>query len=195
MTARASQQKTATPAPDMPAKPISWAEFEKKYLPLEDGYKYEWVDGQVEKTPRTMDKSQFYIQNNLVNFLYKIKAMQPATGQLIAEGDTFFGLNHRRPDLAYYTEAQILQGAKGKSIVPDFVIEIISRRDQMNLVHKKMQDYRKAKVKVVWHIFPALKEIHVYHGRKMEICQSGDLCSAEPVIQGFKMAVKEVLKK
>ncbi len=65
----------------------------------------------------------------------------------------------------------------------------------MNLVHKKMQDYRKAKVAVVWHIFPSLNEIHVYRGRKMEVCLGDDLCSAEPVIPGFKISVGEVLRK
>lgn len=193
MTARAVQEKTSTP--NAPARRISWAEFQKKYLTREDRYKYEWLDGQVEKTPRTMDKSQFYIQNNLLNFLYRLKTVQKALGQLIAEGDTFFGPNHRRPDIAYYTEEQISKGAKGDNIIPQFVIEIISGKDQMNLVHKKMQDYRKAKVAVVWHIFPSLNEIHVYRGRKMEVCLDDDLCSAEPVIPGFKISVTEVLKK
>ncbi len=193
MTARAVQHKTTVP--EVPAKQISWAEFQKKYLAREDRFKYEWVDGQVEKTPRTMDKSQFYIQMNLSRFLTSLKQSQALDGELIAEGDTFFGLNHRRPDIAYYSEAQILKGAQGNNIVPGFVIEIISGKDQMNLVHKKMQDYRKAKVEVVWHIFPLLHEIHVYRGRKMEVCQGDDLCSAEPVVPGFKMAVREVLKK
>jgi len=193
MTARAVQEKTSTP--NAPARQISWVEFQKKYLTREDRYKYEWVDGQVEKTPRTMDKSQFYIQNNLLNFLYRLKTVQKALGQLIAEGDTFFGPNHRRPDIAYYTEEQISKGAKGDNIIPQFVIEIISGKDQMNLVHKKMQDYRKAKVAVVWHIFPSLNEIHVYRGRKMEVCLGDDLCSAEPVIPGFKISVAEVFKK
>ena len=193
MTARATQENLSIA--NTPARQISWAEFQKKYLSREDRYKYEWVDGQVEKTPRTMDKSQFYIQNNLINFLYRLKFAQKTTGQLIAEGDTFFGANHRRPDIAYYTDEQILKGAKGENIVPQFVIEVISGKDQMNLVHKKMQDYRKAKVAVVWHIFPDLAEVHVYRGRKMEVCQGNDLCSAEPVIAGFKIAVGEVLRK
>lgn len=193
MTARAVQEKTSTP--NAPARQISWVEFQKKYLTREDRYKYEWVDGQVEKTPRTMDKSQFYIQMNLSRFLNALKQSQSLDGELIAEGDTFFGLNHRRPDIAYYTEAQILKGAKGEIIVPQFVIEVISGKDQMNLVHKKMQDYRKAKVAVVWHVFPSLNEIHVYRGRKMEVCLGDDLCSAEPVIPGFKISVGEVLRK
>lgn len=193
MTARASQEKTASPG--TPAKQVSWADFQKKYLSREDRFKYEWVGGQVVKTPRTMDKSQFYIQMNLARFLTQLKKSHELNGELIAEGDTFFSGNHRRPDIAYYTEAQILQGARGENIIPRFVIEIISSKDQMNLVHQKMQDYREAGVDVVWHIFPALQEVHVYRGRKMEVRTGEDLCSAEPVVEGFEIKVDELLKK
>lgn len=34
-----------------PPKLISWEAFEKKYLSREDRFKYEWVNGTVEKTP------------------------------------------------------------------------------------------------------------------------------------------------
>lgn len=193
MTVSATQENLSIS--NTPARQISWAEFQKKYLSREDRYKYEWVDGQVEKTPRTMDKSQFYIQNNLINFLYRLKSTGKTGGQLIAEGDTFFGANHRRPDIAFYSDEQIKKGAKGENIIPQFVIEVISGKDQMNLVHKKMQDYRKAKVAVVWHVFPDLAEVHVYRGRKMEVCQANDLCSAEPVIPGFRISVAELLRK
>ncbi|MEM6321733.1 MAG: hypothetical protein AAF960_29000 [Bacteroidota bacterium] len=56
------QKKVATP------KKISWKAFQEKYLSREDEYKYEWVDGCVEKTLRTIDKTQFYIQQNLAKF-------------------------------------------------------------------------------------------------------------------------------
>ncbi|MCO6488157.1 MAG: Uma2 family endonuclease [Phaeodactylibacter sp.] len=177
------------------AKKISWEAFRKKYLSREDSFKYEWVNGFVEKTPRTMDKSQFYIQDNLIEYLYRLKSSLPVDGQFIAEGDAFFGGNHRRPDIAFYTKNQIRQAADGENVVPAFVIEVISSKDQMTLVHKKMHDYREANVAVVWHIFPQLEEIHVYHGLKMEIHLGNDLCSAEPAVEGFEISVNDVLKK
>ncbi len=177
------------------ARRISWETFRTKYLSREDNFKYEWVGGTVEKTPRTMDKSQFYIQDNLIEFLYQLKSGHSIDGQLIAGGDTFFGENHRRPDIAYYTKAQIQEAAEGENVVPSFVIEVISSKDQMTLVHKKMHDYRDANVTVIWHIFPQLEEVHVYHGLKMEIRLGEDLCTAEPAIPGFNISVKDILKK
>ncbi|MCB0521350.1 MAG: Uma2 family endonuclease [Lewinellaceae bacterium] len=175
-----------------PPKKISWEEFQRKYLSREDKYKYEWVDGTIEKTPRTMDKSQFYIHDNLMKLLDKLKAEKGIRGRLLSEGDTFFAGKHRRPDIAFYTEEQIRQAKEGENVVPQFVIEIISTQDQMNRVHKKMKNYREAKVPVVWQIFPDLKEVHVYHGKKMQVCHGEDVCSAEAVIVGFRMGVEEV---
>ena len=175
-------------------KKISWETFQKKYLTLEDKYKYEWVDGYVEKTPRSMDKTQFYIQQNLAKFFYQLLFKNKFGGDLIAEGDTKFAGNHRRPDLAYYTDEQIQKAKNGEDIVAQFVIEIVSSNDQMNRVHKKMEDYRKAEVKVVWQIFPELKQVHVYKGKEMQVCEGEDICSAEKVIKGFKMTVNDLFK-
>ncbi len=174
-------------------KKISWETFQKKYLTREDKYKYEWVDGYVEKT-LSMDKTQFYIQQNLTKFFYQLLFKNNFDGDLIAEGDTKFAGNHRRPDLAYYTDEQIRKAKDGEDISSQFVIEVISTTDQINRVHKKMEDYRKAKVKIVWQIFPELKQVHIYKGKKMQVCEGKDICSAEDVIKGFKLSVNDLFK-
>jgi Uma2 family endonuclease len=171
---------------------ILWEEFQKKYLSREDNYKYEWVDGFVEKTPRTMDRKQFFILLRLQTFLNSLNL----AGIFIAEGDNFFAGNHRRPDIAYYTHDEIRLAQEDENeVIPQFVIEVISTNDQMNKVVKKMKNYRAANVPIIWHIFPLQNEIHVYEGKKMTICVGDDICSAEPVIQGFKISVNDVLKK
>ena len=176
-------------------KKITWEEFKTRYLSREDTFKYEWVNGIVEKTPRSIDKTQLYILTNLIHFLYVLKTARPGLdGDLVAEGDTFFAGNHRRPDIAYYTKKQIQDARENKDVHPDFVIEVISKQDQMVKVLDKMKDYRNAGVKVIWHIFPQQQEIHVYHGKKMTVCTGEDICSAEPVIEGFTLPVKEVFQ-
>ncbi len=173
---------------------ISWDEFQRKYLSREDRYKYEWVNGQVEKTLRSMDKTQLYILNNLTNFFIQLKLAKSLTGNLIAEGDTFFAGQHRRPDIAYYTEAQIQAARRNEDVHPDFVIEVISKKDQAEKLVEKMNDYWAAGVKVIWQIYPGNKQIHVYKGKQMTVCTGDDLCSAEPVVEGFVLAVREVFK-
>ena len=173
-------------------KKITWEQFERRYLSREDGYKYEWVDGQVEKTPKRMNKEQLFILKNLQLFFQKLNIKTPIKGMLIAEIDTLFAENHRKPDIAFLTFDQIEAGRRGESMVPEFVIEVISTHDKINRVEKKMNDYYNANVKVVWHVFPEYKKVHVYNGKKMVMCMEGDTCSADAVIKGFKIDVDDI---
>lgn len=191
MVAIAAQK---APEPKRAPKKISWEEFQRKYLSREDQFKYEWVNGEVEKTPRDMDKTQLYILVNLMDFLSKLKLAKPIDGFLIAEGDTFFGGNHRRPDIAYYSEALIQAARRNEDVHPDFVIEVISKKDQAERLTEKMNDYWAAGVKVIWQIFPTTKQVHVYHGKRMTVCTGDDLCSAEPVVERFVLPAKEIFK-
>ncbi|AEE48499.1 Uma2 family endonuclease [Haliscomenobacter hydrossis] len=177
-------------------KVISWPDFQRRYLRREDGYKYEWVNGFVEKAPRSMNQDQYYILDNLTTLLDQLRTDNPDLGRFYAEADTFFLENiHRRPDIAYFSVEQRSNMAYGQKEKPDFLIEIISNHDTINRVVKKMQDYRAAKVKVVWHIYPELKEVHVYRGERMTVCTGEDKCSASPVIPNFELTANLIFQK
>lgn len=196
MTAIAIQSKEAIQKKAPHSKRISWNDFQKKYLEREDRYKYELVKGYVEKTLRTMNQYQQFICDNLIDFFTELRLKDKVNGRLSPEVDTFFLTNvHRRPDLAYFSDAQRQLMSEGQNQVPQFVIEIISNTDQMNRVIEKMQDYRMAEVPVIWHIFSNYNEIHVYHGKKMIVCVGDDICSAAPVLPDFKLSVNDILKK
>ncbi|WP_353481533.1 Uma2 family endonuclease [Haliscomenobacter sp.] len=177
---------------------ISWELFQRKYLSREDAYKYEWLNGVVEKTRRTVDYTRFYIIQNLQNFFYGLQSQSLMDGALITEGDVFFLNKHRRPDIAYFSSAQIQAAADGVRPVPQFVIEIISNHDAINRVFLKMQDYRAAGVQVVWHILPLTGEVHVFTGgdlRNMTVLTADMQCSAAPVLPDFELSVADVLNK
>ena len=178
---------------------MSWQEFQQKYLDREDGFKYEWVGGMVEKTKHTMDKTQLYILHNLKKFFRQLLIERKVNGELIAEPDLFFLDNHRRPDIAWLTERQIYALADPSGYeVPAFIIEIISGNDQMNHVKKKMINYRDAGVKVVWHIFPNLHQVDVYAGPsldQMTVCDSDKICSAAPALPAFQIPVGAIFYK
>lgn len=193
-TTRLTPGRQAKPAP----RQITWREFKSRYLRREDGYKYEWVNGTVEKTRRSMDKTQLFILRNLLDFFLLLKTKGTVSGQLISEPDLFFLANHRRPDVAWLTNEQIDRLAYESDDVPAFIIEVISTNDQMNLVHRKMQNYQAAGVQVVWHVFPVLGIVHVYAGERLEkmtVCSGDDVCSAAPALPAFAMPVGDILKK
>ena len=196
MLSTISQEKTI-PIKQIPPF-ISWSAFQRRYLTREDGYKYEWLNGIVEKTKRTMDKTQFYVLRNLLEKFRELQFANKVDGELITEGDVFFLEKHRRPDIAYFNTQQIDDAADGINPVPKFVIEIISNSDAINRVNKKMQNYRDAIVEVVWHIFPQSLEVHIYGGDNLDTVyiKRGDMiCSANPTLPDFNMPVSDIFKR
>jgi Uma2 family endonuclease len=188
---------TASKAQDSAAQPkkISWSEFQKRYLTREDKYKYEWLNGVVEKTERAMNQYQLFIETNLIRFFRKLSIAGQVNGELFSEVDTFFLENHRKPDIAYFTDEQINRAAYGKNQVPQFVIEVVSTNDKMNKNQRKIQDYRKAGVQVIWYLYPELEEVHIYRGKNVVICSGEDICSAAPVLLTFALTANDIFQK
>lgn len=177
-------------------KLLSWKDFQRRYRNRVDCNKYEWVEGKVEKTPRSMDQSQLFVLMNFNRFMRNLQFANPSIGELSVETDTFLNESlHRKPDIAYFSTAQILAAAKGQNQIPAFVIEVISPTDNINRVTRKVREYFEAGVQVVWHIFPELQEVHVFdNASRMNIARGGERCSAEAVIPGFVMAAEDVFE-
>ena len=201
MPALATQPKPAVFSPKLtangfPSKPISWKDFQRKYLRREDGFKYEWVGGTIEKTIRSMDKTQLYLLYNLQVFFRQLLKEGKAHGDLISEPDLFFLENHRRPDICWLTDEQIYKLADPEVYeVPAFIIEVISSNDQINTIKKKMVNYRDAGVKAVWHIFPKYRQVDVYSGKNLEdmtVCSGEKICSAAPALPAFKLPANAI---
>lgn len=177
---------------------ISWEKFEKEYLSREDDYTYEWLDGYVQKTKRTMNKYQLYILNNLQDLFISLLNAGKTTGKLVAEADLFFINKHRRPDLCWITKKQFVSLANGNNDVPSFIIEVVSKNDISENLNDKMDDYRAAGVQIVWQIFPANKQVHVYSGerlKEMHVFTEDEVCSAAPALPDFKISVNQIFEK
>ncbi len=179
---------------------IKWPEFEKRYLHREDGFKYEWVHGRVEKTEYTMNPTQLYIQFNLQEIFMRLKTAGTVSGQLLAETDLFFFPEvHRRPDFAWLTHLQANNLASAGAIeIPAFLIEVISTYDAAQKIVDKMTDYRAAGVQVVWLIYPIQQQVHVYNGHNLEsmsVCMGEKICSADPVLSAFAFPASDIFKK
>lgn len=61
-----------------------------------------------------------------------------------------------------------------------------------------MRQYREGGVQVVWLIYPAQQEVHVYAGAnldRMTVCTEEKICSAAPVLPDFAVAAREIFKK
>ena len=176
------------------SKKITWEQFQRQYLSREDGFKYEWLNGVVEKTECIMDYKQLQIVENILAFFDELKMLKNIKGRMHEEVDTFFDTHHRRPDICFISTEQ-LKKIQTEAPVPSFVVEIISTTDRINRVNRKVDDYFNAGVKVLWHIFPESKKVHIFESNKGSlICSGADLCSAEAAIEGFIMSADAVFE-
>lgn len=175
---------------EISALPKTLEEF-KSWEP-NDGFKYEWNDGEIIKFVG-MNKTQVRIYD-ILNTLF-IKKGYWVTGTFVSEYDVqLTGIQMRRPDIAYLSKSQIIEADKGEDPIPGFMIEIISDNDNINKVEEKISEYYKAGAKVIWLVFPENKSVHVYTSRRdVKICIEKDICSAKPILPDFEIGVDELL--
>jgi Uma2 family endonuclease len=174
------------------SKEIYFSQYQSK----EDGFKYEWIDGVIEKTPKTMTNGQAHIAHYLTEFFYRLSFEGKVSGSFQNQNNAH--LNDRQiriPDMCYFNQQQAVEAANGGHPIADFMLEVVSPTDNMYSYAQKMVDYKKAGVKVVWLIFPNVEQVHVYTGKTMMVCQDDDLCSASPTLPLFNISVKDIFKK
>ncbi len=173
---------------------MSFTAFYKKYAARVDGFKYEWNDGFIEKTD-AIKQEELYIVENLTDFLYSIKSL--IGGILTSEIETWTSdVKWRKPDMAYFSKAQITMASEKINTIPTFVIELVSKNDDVNDILDKNIEYFKAGVKVVWWIFPKQKQVHVYNSyNDVMICDAETICSAEAAVPYFSLTVDAIFKK
>ncbi len=175
---------------------ITLEAFHNLYDNREDDYKYEWCDGVVEKTPRTMNRSQLLIVHNLSRLFLQTAAFQNQ-GELEREVKMFLPKANRSrvADLAYLTPAQIRETDDIRPGISEFVIEIISKNDKAHDIQEKLDEYFADGIKVVWHIYPKLKLVEVHTSPDtVKICRGAVICSAAPVLSDFNIAAQDLFQ-
>lgn len=176
---------------------ISLQTFLADYTNKEDHYKYEWKQGVIEKTLRSMNRDQSIIQAALMAFFYTNPAFS-TLGALIVELDMY--IPHvdrtRRADLAFLNKQQMEDSTKGDFSVAPFVIEVISSNDKFGETETKLNEYFEAGVQVVWQVIPVTETVKVYTSPKnVSICSGSDICSAAPVLNDFQLSAHQVFGK
>ena len=166
----------------------------EKYSNREDPFKYEWHKGIVEKKDRTMNRNQFAIYRKLLKLFCKTTLFEQE-GILMSEVDMYLPSveRTRRADIAVLPGGQVDDSVSGEATVCPFVIEIISKNDQIYEVEEKILEYFENGVAVVWVIFPKIKKVEVYTSiQDVKICFGDNICSALPVMNDFNISVNEI---
>jgi Uma2 family endonuclease len=105
------------------------------------------------------------------------------------------GGGDRSPDAAWVelSRWQTLtpeQRQKFPPIAPDFVIELRSRTDALDLLQEKMEEYIASGVRLGWLFNPQDQQVEIYRpGQEKEIRSLPTLLSGETVLPGFELQV------
>jgi Uma2 family endonuclease len=176
---------------------ISMETYYEKYRNREDGFKYEWLEGKIEKTPKSMNDAQSHIAHNLTSFFFKLLFEGKVEGAFHSEKDTFVEERRIRiPDMCYLNPKQAYEAAHGGHPIADFMLEVVSTHDKIEDYENKLYDYFAAGVKVVWWLFPKQEAVYVFtNDQKAVICRGEMLCSAAPVLPEFQLTANAIFKK
>lgn len=105
------------------------------------------------------------------------------------------GGGDRSPDAAWVelSRWQALtpeQRQKFPPIAPDFVIELRSRTDSLQMLQEKMQEYMDSGVKLGWLFNPKDQQVEIYRqGQAKEVRSLPTQLSGEAVLPGFNLQV------
>ena len=180
---------------NVPPQRIPFKVFYKKFVDPGDsmvaGIKYEFNNGIIEKT-KSMKQNELFIIDNLVELFFNLGLKR--TGILAQEIEVWTSETQmRKPDLAYFTKNQIHNAATKIYTTPEFVVEIISTFDPINVVTHKITEYFNAGVQVLWHIFPEQELVYVFTSPKnIVVCSGDDVCSAAPVLPTFEITANQI---
>jgi Uma2 family endonuclease len=179
-----------------PTKVVSLTTFFNKYAQAEDGFKYEYNNGLIEKTPRMITKKQWYIVDNLDSRFVQTGAYQVGN-RLFREPEIWTSeVQVRAPDLAFLTKKQIRKESPQEKTMSPFLIEVVSETDQMYKVIAKMREYFKAGAEIVWLILPESEEVYVYTKPTLvTICTGDTKCYAGQDLADFDISAAEIFQK
>lgn len=162
------------------------------FEPEESGIKYEWDNGILE-AEATLKKEERFILDNILRKFNQTSSYKEG-GNILTEANIFLDKIQklRKPDASFFTKEQ-MRKQEALDIVPGFIIEIISPSNSSIEVEQKIKDYFNSGVKVIWYIFPTLKEVKVYTSMKnVNICMGQDICDVGEVIPELQMTVDEI---
>jgi Uma2 family endonuclease len=193
-TAAAIQETTLTALKPTKVLPIrlTLEDFYAQYDSVEDGFKYEFNNGIIEKT-NAMKFNELYIYSNLLFIFNQTDAFQKRDILVAELNQKTTAKKIRKPDIAYIKAKNIKTDT---DVMSEFVVEIISDNEEKNHVSRKIREYFNAGVKVFWIISPEFEMVEVYTSPKdVRICTGEDVCSAGSVIDGFELTANEIFQK
>jgi len=102
--------------------------------------------------------------------------------------DAFWILKDR-----YYALSKEEREERFARIVPDFVIELRSKSDNLRKLQSKMSEYIENGVRLGWLIDPYERRVHIYRAdQSVEVLENPQKVSGEDVLSSFELDLMEI---
>ncbi len=172
-----------------------------KASPVPDDCFYEVVDGQIVELP-PMGAYECDVASFLAFMLGQVVNAQQL-GKVVVE--TLFWLDRagklkRRPDLAFVSAKKwpIRRRApktEAWDLIPDLVIEVVSETNSAQEVIQKVVDYLSAGTRLVWVVYPDVKQVHVYTDLTSAriLTEPAELDGGD-IVPGFRLSLTELFE-
>lgn len=182
-----------------PIPPPRLTEFitPEQLLALPDGKHFELVGGKLVEKNVGFESS--WIGSVLMSLLM-MHCRANRLGWVVGNEPGFRCYPHdanqvRKPDIAFVSFARLPAGKPPAGycvVVPNLVVEVVSPNDVATEVDDKVSEYLAAGVECVWVVHPNSRRVHIYYADRGVILNENDELSGEPVIPGFRCALKEL---
>ena len=155
----------------------------------------EWVDGKlVEKTGMTYKHS--LAQGKLIRYWgdYIISSRQG--GEICVELLCRTAKQARRPDVAYISAELLEQFGNNFTVLPQsfpLVAEVASPDDSAEELFAKSKEYLDSGCQEVWLLFPETRLVLINTQTRWHLFNTDEVVSTQIVLQGFSVAVAELL--
>lgn len=135
------------------------------HLDVHDDVLCELVDGTLVRKVMGFDESVLAVELAAILSLF---AKQKNLGVVAGEAGMLRILPDqiRIPDVSFISRERLtasdFQQAAAPAIAPDLAVEIISPGNTREEMDRKLRDYFAAGVRLVWYVYPQVKEVHVF---------------------------------
>lgn len=105
--------------------------------------------------------------------------------------------NARLPDVEYTSTSRLLPVTRKGAVpqMPDLAVEIKSPNETIKSLREKAAYYLANGVQMVWVVYPKTRVVEIYHANgDIEMLSEGDTITAEALLPGFALPVKEIFK-
>jgi Uma2 family endonuclease len=102
----------------------------------------------------------------------------------------------RLPDLSFVSRDRLPQRIdQNADFAPDLAVEVLSKGDEVSEIDRKILQYQRSQVRLIWIIHPTIQVVDVYslsNGLKLKRLLVIDELDGEDVIPGFRLAVSRL---